>query len=259
MSEAISQNALKCSLTPPCPRLRVVAVVLAAGLASRMGGQAKCLLQRDGQTLLNRLLEALEAAGIDETVLVLGHNADLIQASLADQARTHFSKHGATPMQVHPVLNPKPAEGQNSSLHLGLAKARTLQAQWVLVALADQPLLEAADLQALIAAVKASPNGTQMLQPWVEGQPGNPVMLSQRVMSDLLSHPQSPASSNTSSPSSDQTPSLPGGKEWRQMHPELCHRWRTNNPHYRVDMDTPEDIASLRAKYGIVLSWGSPT
>ena len=246
MSEAISQNTLKCSLTPPCPRLRVVAVVLAAGLASRMGGQAKCLLQRDGQTLLNRLLEALEAAGIDETVLVLGHNADLIQASLADQARNHFSKHRAAPMQVHPVLNPKPAEGQNSSLHLGLAKARTLQAEWLMVALADQPLLEATDLQALIAAVKASPDGTQMLQPWVEGQPGNPVMLSHRVMSDLLNHPQGAGP-------------LRGGKEWRQIHPQHCHSWPTANTHYRVDVDTPQDIKSLGAQYGIVLSWGSPT
>lgn len=245
MSEAISQNTLKCSLTPPCPRLRVVAVVLAAGLASRMGGQAKCLLQRDGQTLLNRLLEALEAAGIDETVLVLGHNAEIIQPSLPQRDRP-VSKRTLEPMKVHLVLNPKPADGQNSSLHLGLAKARTLQAEWLMVALADQPLLEATDLQALIAAVKASPDGTQMLQPWVEGQPGNPVMLSHSVMSDLLNHPQGAGP-------------LRGGKEWRQMYPQHCHSWPTANTHYRVDVDTSEDIKSLGAQYGIVLSWGSPT
>ena len=246
MSEAISQNTLKCSLTPPCPRLRVVAVVLAAGTASRMGGRAKCLLQRDGQTLLNRLLNALETAGIDETVLVLGHNAEVIQPTLPQRARPDVSKRGAEPMKVHLVLNPKPADGQNSSLHLGLAKASALNPQWLLVALADQPLLEAADLQALIAAVKASADGTQMLQPLVEGQPGNPVMLSHRVMSDLLNHPQGAGP-------------LRGGKEWRQMHPQHCHSWPTANTHYRVDMDTPKDIESLGAQYGIVLSWGTPT
>ena len=187
------QSTLNCQLTPPCPRLRIVAVVLAAGTASRMGGRPKCLLQRDGQTLLNRLLTALENAGIDETVLVLGHKADIIQTSLSTRAHATLKGPQWPAMPIHQVLNPQPTDGQNSSLHLGLAKAQSLQAQWLMVALADQPLLIAADLQALIAAVKASPAGTQMLQPWVDNQPGNPVMLSKQVMVDLLAHTQGPS------------------------------------------------------------------
>jgi molybdenum cofactor cytidylyltransferase len=243
MSAAILQNHLNCQLSPPCPRLRIVAVVLAAGTASRMGGRPKCLLKRAGQTLLNRLLSALEVAGIDETVLVLGHKADIIQASLG--TRTHAPLRGQhlPTMQIHQVLNPQPANGQNSSLHLGLAKAQSLQAQWLMVALADQPLLEAADLKDLIAAVKASPAGTHMLQPWVDNQPGNPAMLSQKVMSDLLAHSQK---------------DLPGGKEWRQHHPQQVQQWATPNPHYKVDMDTLEDIQTLRTKYGVELTWDTP-
>ncbi|MFN4996872.1 MAG: NTP transferase domain-containing protein, partial [Burkholderiales bacterium] len=164
MPSATMQSTLNCQLTPPCPRLRIVAVVLAAGTASRMGGRPKCLLQRDGQTLLNRLLTALENAGIDETVLVLGHKADIIQTSLSTRAHATLKGPQWPAMPIHQVLNPQPTDGQNSSLHLGLAKAQSLQAQWLMVALADQPLLNAADLQALIAAVKASPAGTQMLQ-----------------------------------------------------------------------------------------------
>ena len=147
------QSTLNCQLTPPCPRLRIVAVVLAAGTASRMGGRPKCLLLRDGQTLLNRLLTALENAGIDETVLVLGHKADIIQSSLNTRPHVTLRKPHWPAMPIHQVLNPQPTDGQNSSLHLGLAKAQTLQAQWLMVALADQPLLDAADLQAMIAAV----------------------------------------------------------------------------------------------------------
>ena len=237
------QSTLNCQLTPPCPRLRIVAVVLAAGTASRMGGRPKCLLQRDGQTLLNRLLTALENAGIDETVLVLGHKADIIQASLS--TRTHATLKGPQwpAMPIHQVLNPQPTDGQNSSLHLGLAKAQSLQAQWLMVALADQPLLDASDLKALIAAVKAGPADTQMLQPWVDNQPGNPAMLSQKVMSDLLAHSQK---------------DLPGGKEWRQHHPQQVQQWATSNPHYKVDMDTLEDIQALRTKYGVELTWDTP-
>jgi CTP:molybdopterin cytidylyltransferase MocA len=218
-----------------------------------MGGRPKCLLQREGQTLLNRLLTALETAGIDEAVLVLGHKAEIIQASLGKRARATLRGQHLPAMKVHVVLNPQPTDGQNSSLHLGLAKAQSLQAQWLMVALADQPLLDAADLQALIAAAKARPADTQMLQPWVENQPGNPVMLSQKVMSDLLTHSQ-----GTSFLGGPSFKDLPGGKEWRQLNPQQVHQWATPNPHYKVDMDTPQDIAALKTKYGVALTWDTP-
>ena len=253
MPSATLQSTLNCQLTPPCPRLRIVAVVLAAGTASRMGGRPKCLLQRDGQTLLNRLLTALENAGIDETVLVLGHKADIIQASLSSRAPATLRGPHRPAMHIHQLMNPQPTDGQNSSLHLGLAKAQSLQAQWLMVALADQPLLDAADLQALIAAVKAGPADTQMLQPWVDNQPGNPVMLSQQVMSDLLAHAQGASFADGTS-----SKDLPGGKEWRQLNPQQVHQWTTSNPHYKVDMDTPEDIAALQTKYGVALTWDTP-
>jgi len=253
MSSATLQHTLNCQLAAPCPRLRVVAVVLAAGTASRMGGRPKCLLQRDGQTLLNRLLTALETAGIDETVLVLGHKADTIQASLSTRVHATLRRPHLPPMQIHQVLNPQPTDGQNSSLHLGLAKAQSLQAQWLMVALADQPLLDVTDLQALIAAVKNSPAGTHMLQPWVENQPGNPVMLSQKVMTDLLTQAQQDAVSGSTA-----SKDLPGGKEWRQRHPQQAHQWATPNSHYKVDMDTLEDIQALQTKYGVELTWDTP-
>lgn len=245
----MTQARFDCTLTAPCPRLRVVAIVLAAGTASRMGGRPKCLLQRDGQTLLQRLLERLEAAGVDETVLVLGHHAEAVQKALD----TPVHEHASGRMNVHRVLNPQPTDGQNSSLHLGLAKAQSLAPDWLMVALADQPLLETQDLQDLVAAVKQAPPGTQMLQPQVakpgeSAQPGNPVMLSRVVMADLLQNGQSLGTTDLSK--------LPGGKEWRQRNPAQFHPWTTTNVHYRIDMDTPDDLATLQRQYGIQLVWG---
>jgi CTP:molybdopterin cytidylyltransferase MocA len=218
------------------------------------------LLKRDGQTLLQRLLERLEAAGIDETVLVLGHHAEAVQRALDAAPNRAIGRR----MALHRVLNPQPTDGQNSSLHLGLAKAQTLAPDWLMVALADQPLLETQDLQDLVAAVKHSPAGTQMLQPQVavqtanghmtpatpsdrQAQPGNPVMLSNVVMTDLLAQGQGLATADR--------PNLPGGKEWRQSHPHSFHPWPTANAHYRIDMDTPEDLAALQAQHGIQLVW----
>lgn len=248
----MTQARFECTLKSPCPRLRVVAIVLAAGTASRMGGRPKCLLQRDGQPLLQRLLERLEAAGIDETVLVLGHHAQAVQQALDAFLAATPDRAPHQRMRVHRVLNPQPTDGQNSSLHLGMAKAHALTPDWLMVALADQPLIDVQDLQDLIAATKHSPKGTQMLQPQValQGQtpqPGNPVMLSKLVMADLLQDGQSlgPAAAAR----------WPGGKEWRQRNPAQCHPWPTPNLHYRIDMDTPEDIAALETQHGIQLVW----
>jgi molybdenum cofactor cytidylyltransferase len=226
------------TLSTPCPRLRVVAVVLAAGTATRMGGRPKSLLLREGQTLLARLLQQLAQAGIDQTVLVLGHHAQLIQQALQNSSPDLSGPKNRTPMQLLTVMNPAPEAGQNSSLNLGLAAAQALSPEWLMVALADQPLLEAADFKDLIAAVKQAPSGTQMLQPSVNGQPGNPVLLSRHVMQSILENP------------------LWGGKEWRQHHPEQVLAWPSTNTHYRIDMDTPEDIAKLSEEYGIELTWG---
>jgi CTP:molybdopterin cytidylyltransferase MocA len=180
----------------------------------------------------------LALAGIDETVLVLGHHAELIQKALQEAPPLLSRTQSQAPMPLHVVLNPQPEAGQNSSLQLGLAAAKNLDPTWLMVALADQPLLEADDLKDLMAAVKHAPTGTQMLQPTVNGQPGNPVMFSDLVMQAILQTPHS------------------GGKEWRQQHPEQVLAWPSTNPHYCIDMDTPEDIAKLAQEHGIDLTWG---
>jgi len=237
MSEDSSLDTLKCTLPPPCPRLRVGAVVLAAGTASRMGGRPKCLLQKDGQSLLVHLLTSLEQAGIDHTVLVLGEYAQPIQANAM-----------AAPLKaLHTVLNPKPTQGQNSSLHLGLAKVQALKSDWVMVCLADQPMITPQDLKDFIGAVKHAPSNIHMVQPTVKGQPGNPVMLSQRAVSELLAQGSTVQANNLDA--------LPGGKEWRRQNPEHFMAWPTDNPHYTVDMDSPEDIDALHARFGIQLVW----
>lgn len=234
----MTAKPVSCTPTSPCPRLRVVAVVLAAGSASRMGGRPKSLLHRDGQSLLARLLRELSLAGIDETVLVLGHHAHPIQTSLQQTPPDLSRPKGQPPMPLHVALNPTPEAGQNSSLQLGLTTAQAGHPEWVMVALADQPLIEAADLKDLIAAVKHAPQGTHMLQPSVQGQPGNPVMLSASMVQATLQTPKA------------------GGKEWRQRHPHTVFDWPSSNVHYCMDMDTPEDMAKLAKDHGIVLTWG---
>ena len=54
-------------------RVRVGAVLLAAGEGKRMGGVPKALIELGGVPLINRQLIALSGAGVDEVVVVTGH------------------------------------------------------------------------------------------------------------------------------------------------------------------------------------------
>ncbi|MCX8516899.1 MAG: nucleotidyltransferase family protein [Rhodoferax sp.] len=205
-------------------RLSVGAVLLAAGSASRMGKRPKCLLELGGVPLIHRQLIALSGAGVDEVVLVLGHYAGRIEQTVKEFPITR-------------VRNPEPDAGQVSSLRLGLA-ALSPQRDAVLVALADQPLMNAQDITDLIAAYKNRPATAQVVQPTVAGLPGNPVVFSALVREQIL------ASS-----------ALIGCRQWQVANPHQVHLWMTSNNHYRVDVDTPQDIEALASRTGQRLQW----
>ena len=205
-------------------RLVVGAVLLAAGSGSRMGNRPKCLLELGGVPLIRRQLIALSGAGVDELVVVLGHYADQIEPAVMD-------------FPVTLVRNLDPDAGQNSSLRLGL-QTLSPKIDTVLVALADQPLINSQDINDLIGAYKKRPEGTQVVQPTVEGQPGNPVMFSGDVRDQILAGE-----------------AKIGCKQWQSAHPEAVHRWVTSNQRYRTDVDSPEDIEALAARTGHRLRW----
>lgn len=203
---------------------RVGAVVLAAGAGARMGNRPKCLLERHGIPLIQHQLMALSGAGVAEQVVVLGHHAARIQPVLSD-------------FPVTLVCNPDPAAGQVSSLRIGL-RSLSSRVDTVLVALADQPLVNAQDIVDLLGAYRQRPAGTSLVRADVDGQPGNPVVFSAQVCKEIL----------TSDPAF-------GGKQWQVAHPDKVHRWISGNTHYRMDVDSPEDIELLAARTGHRLHW----
>src|SRR5512134_2288153 len=64
------------------PRLRIGAVLLAAGEGRRMGGVAKPLIRLQGVPLVRRQLVALSGAGVDEVVVVTGHARAAVEAQV---------------------------------------------------------------------------------------------------------------------------------------------------------------------------------
>jgi len=106
----------------------VAGIVLAAGSSTRMGTN-KLLLQLEGESVVRRAVRRALAAGLEPTVVVLGHDADLVRAELAGLA-------------CRPVVNPDHASGMSSSLRVGVA-ALPADVIAALVILADMPLVTA--------------------------------------------------------------------------------------------------------------------
>jgi molybdenum cofactor cytidylyltransferase len=211
----------------------VSAVLLAAGAGRRMGNKPKSLLELDGVPLIRRQIMALQGAGVTELVVVLGHHANEIAPLLKDFAITL-------------VTNPNPEASPISSQRLGLQslslQSLSGQTDAVLMALADQPLVDAQDVRQLINAFNQRPEGTALVFPRVQGQPGNPVIFTRQVRNAMLACP----------------PEI-GCKQWRQQHAGQVHAFDCDNLHFVQDLDTPEDIEKFRQSSGRQLQWPTPT
>jgi molybdenum cofactor cytidylyltransferase len=203
-------------------------VLLAAGAGTRMGYKPKSLLELDGVPLIHRLITALQDAGVTELVVVLGHHASEIEPLLRN-------------LEVKLVSNQNPDSSPVSSQRLGL-QSLSGKTDAVLMALADQPLVEGKDVLQLMDAFKQRPEGKTLLFPRVQGQPGNPVIFTAAVRSAMLACP----------------PEV-GCKQWRQQHMSQVHAFDCDNPHFVQDVDMPEDIEKLRQSSGRQFQWPTLT
>lgn len=200
------------------PRLRIGAVVLAAGEGARMGGVAKSLIRLQGVPLINRQLIALSGAGVDEVAVVTGHAREAVESQV----------------QSFPITlahNPNYREGQQGSVRVGLA-ALSGNFDAVFIVLADQPLIGTGDLTELIAAFKKRPSGNVVV-PVVNGQRGNPILLDADARAQILA-------SDTNL----------GCRHLIERQPELVHVHETANTRFVTDLDTLEDVQQLASRTG---------
>jgi CTP:molybdopterin cytidylyltransferase MocA len=199
-------------------------VVLAAGLANRMGNKPKALLEREGIALVRRAAECLLTIGLREVVVVVGHEFDRVTKVLQ-----------GLPLQI--VQNPKPEEGQAKSLQLALLALSTPTTS-VMISLADMPLIEPEHLTAIWRAFEQRPKACHIVQPFNGEKLGNPVVID----SCLANHWREA-----------HTPEM--GQSWRQKNPQSIHHWYTSLPHYFIDLDTPADLMRIQTEFGISLQW----
>ncbi len=146
--------------------MTVVAVVLAAGTSTRFGSP-KLLAPLDGRPVLQHTLDAVAVAGLADAVVVLGHEAEAVEAAIAWRGERR-------------VVNPRPEDGLSSSLRVGLDAAVEIPGtDAVLVVLGDQPRLRPGVIRAVVAAGTApEAEDAEFVRPRYADDPApNPVLV----------------------------------------------------------------------------------
>lgn len=202
--------------------MRIGAVVLAAGQGSRMGNQAKAMLQLQGIPLVKRHLAALRSAGINEIVVVTGYHYEQIEPVVQGLAA-----------QV--VRNPNPSVGQASSVRLGVAAIGD-RFDAVIMMLCDQPLIDEHDIEELVASFVNRSQG-EILVPLVNKTRGNPAVFSGKAIREILA----------------QGPDM-YCRKYMDQNPDLVVFFETNNEHFITDVDTLDDLANFEKKWGYRLA-----
>ncbi len=116
---------------------RTAAIVLAAGAGSRFGG-GKLLAPLEGRPILQHVLDRLAEAGLSEAVVVLGDDADAVEAAIDWRGARR-------------VRNDDPGRGLSSSVRIGI-EALDGEVEEALIVLGDQPLVPLEAIRALLAA-----------------------------------------------------------------------------------------------------------
>lgn len=185
-----------------------VAIVLAAGGGSRFAGPThKLLAGLDGTTIARHAVDAARRAGIGPVVVVAG-------------AIDPFD--GDAPAGVTVVHHPGWADGQATSLQVGIRAAARLGADAVVVGLADQPFVDPDAWRSVAAATAPIAVATY------DGRRRNPVRLAAEVW------PLLPTTGDE------------GARSVIRLRPEMVEE--VPCPGSPADIDTWEDLASWQRR-----------
>jgi len=156
------------------------ALILAAGSSSRMGaGRHKLLLPLGDRPVLAHVIDATLASQARPIVIVLGHQALLVRASLASYT---------TDPALTMIDNADYLQGMSTSLQVGLQALTNTTSPYtfdsVLIMLGDQPLITARFIDILLATRQTSQK--RILAPLYHGKRGNPILFDASLFPELM-------------------------------------------------------------------------
>ena len=193
----------------------VSAIVLAAGLSERMGKDNKLLLPFNGKTVIATVVENILNAGLEEIIVVTGHEEEKLRMALED-------------MTVLFAPNPRYQTGMTSSIQEGIRKA---QGKGYMICLSDMVLITADEYALLKNSFEKQLyiDDKCICLPVYKDVKGNPVIFSSWYKPAILKH------------------------EAKEGCKEIVNSNKKNNflvamstPHILKDIDYPEDYEVLK-------------
>ena len=145
------------------------AILLAAGGSKRMG-EPKQLMPLGSSTMVEQAIDNLLNSAVNEVIVVLGYKAEEIIKSLA-----------AKPVKF--AINPNYQQGMSTSIIAGLNLVDR-QAQAVMLALGDQPLVDSQTINRLIDEFYNHDKGIAV--PTYQGRRGHPIIFAIKYKQKLL-------------------------------------------------------------------------
>jgi molybdenum cofactor cytidylyltransferase len=193
---------------------RIAAIILAAGQSRRMGQINKLLAKIDGQAMVNRVVNAVRASCAGPVLVVVGHEADKLRATIGDDG-------------VRFIENPDYANGLSTSLACAIA-ALDPDVDGVVVCLGDMPRVSAAAIDRLVAAFDPL-EGRAICVPTHNGKRGNPMIFARRFFDEVC----------------DISGDL-GARQLTGAYPELTCEVEMTEDGVLLDIDTPSALSRIR-------------
>ena len=193
---------------------RFAACILAAGLSSRMN-EFKPLLHVDGRTAIEGLAESLRGAGIEDIVVVTGHERERL-APVLDRER------------LMEAFNEDYGKGMFTSIQTGLARAAEAfpDRDACLLMPVDCPLISIETMKTLMAEYE---EGDNFYVPTYEGKKGHPLVIPKSRVEEILA-----------------SDGQEGLKTITDREPEKMIRIPVTDEGCVLDMDTPEGYQEIQ-------------
>lgn len=192
----------------------IAAIVLAAGLSTRMG-RPKMILPWGNSSIIGTVISTLVAAGLKQVVVVTGGSSSEVEKALE-----------GFPNQI--VFNPLYENGEMLySIQIGLSALPT-KTNAALVVLGDQPQMQIGVVQAVIKAFQKEQ--ATLIIPSFQMRRGHPWLVSHSLWPGILALTP-PATM----------------RDFIQENAKSIHYLNVNTPTVLADLDTPEDYERSRS------------
>lgn len=204
---------------------QVAGILLAAGDGSRLG-QPKATVELAGSTLAERGVALLRDGGAEPVLVVTGAVPVELPGTVEVQNPDWLTGMGSSLAAGLRALGAHHPPGQGIAAEGHLPGAFHIEA--AVIALADQPLVGTEAVRRLIDAYRS---GATVAVAAYEGKPRNPVLIAREHWPDVL----------------DLATGDAGARPFLRAHPELVTLVECGDTGSPDDIDTPEDLARVRA------------